>query len=258
MGLFSGLLAGVGSALVGGLFSSRSASVQEANSRAQVAAQDRTNAMNAQVAREINQRSYEQNLDLWNRQNAYNTPLAQMERFKAAGLNPHLIYSQSSMAGPIASPSQPVPEYKEQAMTKADRAGLFLNYLQQYQDLRNSRAQEQLIQAQKNFAVQQAMSSATNRDLSVLANARADAQFELAKSLGDASMRQTDAQINFLQTRNALGRNDLETYEERHPIASVIKKARDTARDTKKVWSQIGDYASKRGYLRTIGDLIGW
>ena len=31
----------------------------------------------------------------WNRQNDYNTPKAQMSRFKEAGLSPHLIYGQN-------------------------------------------------------------------------------------------------------------------------------------------------------------------
>jgi len=32
------------------------------------------------------------NLDLWNKQNLYNSPESQMERYKEAGLNPNLIY----------------------------------------------------------------------------------------------------------------------------------------------------------------------
>lgn len=217
--LISGALALGGSILA----SRRSAQASEFNTRQQVAAQDRTNAVNRDVALEVNKRSYEQNLDFWHRQNAYNTPLAQMQRFREAGLNPHLVYSQSNAAGPIASPAQPVPEYEEKAFQKADRTSLFLDYLQRYQDLKNSQAQEQLIQAQKNYAVQQAESSRVGNRLAVAANSRADAQFGLAKALGDASIRQTNANINFLQTRNALGRNDLDTYDERHPFASWLK-----------------------------------
>lgn len=39
----------------------------------------------------------------WNMQNSYNSPQAQMERFKAAGLNPNLIYGQTNQASPIRS-----------------------------------------------------------------------------------------------------------------------------------------------------------
>lgn len=38
------------------------------------------------------------NLELWNLQNEYNSPAAQMKRFQDAGLNPNLIYSQQNMA----------------------------------------------------------------------------------------------------------------------------------------------------------------
>lgn len=46
-------------------------------------------------------------IDNWNMQNAYNTPLAQMQRFKEAGLNPNLIYGQTNMAGSIGTPTAP-------------------------------------------------------------------------------------------------------------------------------------------------------
>lgn len=49
------------------------------------------------------------NLDVWNMQNAYNTPAAQMARYQDAGLNPNLIYGQSNMAGDIKSASAAQP-----------------------------------------------------------------------------------------------------------------------------------------------------
>lgn len=39
----------------------------------------------------------------WMRNNAYNTPEAQMQRFKQAGLNPNLIYKQTNEAAPVRS-----------------------------------------------------------------------------------------------------------------------------------------------------------
>lgn len=38
------------------------------------------------------------NLELWNLQNEYNSPAAQMKRYQDAGLNPNLIYSQQNTA----------------------------------------------------------------------------------------------------------------------------------------------------------------
>lgn len=47
------------------------------------------NAMNARMSKA--QRKW--NLEMWNRQNAYNTPAAQMQRYRDAGLNPNLAVS---------------------------------------------------------------------------------------------------------------------------------------------------------------------
>lgn len=42
------------------------------------------------------------NVEQWNRENAYNSPAAQMARYKAAGLNPDLMYGQQNLSA--ASP----------------------------------------------------------------------------------------------------------------------------------------------------------
>lgn len=52
--------------------------------------------------------AFQRSLQLWNMQNAYNTPEAQMNRFKEAGLNPHLIYGQGN-SGNAAAPSNYQP-----------------------------------------------------------------------------------------------------------------------------------------------------
>lgn len=51
--------------------------------------------------------AYQRSLDMWNKQNLYNTPEAQMQRFNQAGLNPHLIYGQGSGGN-----AQGFPEYQ--------------------------------------------------------------------------------------------------------------------------------------------------
>lgn len=60
--------------------------------------------------------AYQRDVDMWNQQNAYNSPKAQMERFQEAGLNPHLIYGQGTPGNaqnvPKANvPDMPVPKW---------------------------------------------------------------------------------------------------------------------------------------------------
>lgn len=69
------------------------------------------NLQQQRFSKQMYQRQYKDSIDFWNMQNAYNTPQMQMERFKAAGLNPHLIYGQgnSGAAGSVNVPDvQPV------------------------------------------------------------------------------------------------------------------------------------------------------
>lgn len=48
------------------------------------------------------------NIEQWNRENAYNSPAAQMARYKAAGLNPDLMYGQQNLSA--ASPEMTAGE----------------------------------------------------------------------------------------------------------------------------------------------------
>lgn len=53
------------------------------------------------------------NLDMWNLQNEYNSPQAQMKRYEEAGLNPALIYSQGNPGNATTAPVQGVPSAPE-------------------------------------------------------------------------------------------------------------------------------------------------
>lgn len=77
----SSLLSGISSALGSG-YSSRKA----------IAAQEAANSTNLQIARETN----EANRNLWREQTEYNTPVNQMNRLRAAGINPYMAMSQIS------------------------------------------------------------------------------------------------------------------------------------------------------------------
>lgn len=49
---------------------------------------------------------YQRNLEQWNRENDYNTPASQMQRYIDAGLNPNLIYGSGTSAGTASSSPQ--------------------------------------------------------------------------------------------------------------------------------------------------------
>lgn len=59
--------------------------------------------------RDLAQFAYDKDLEMWQRQNEYNSPSAQMQRLKDAGLNPHLVYGSGSVAG---NTSGQMPKYQ--------------------------------------------------------------------------------------------------------------------------------------------------
>ena len=60
----------------------------------------------------------------------YNTPAAQMQRFKQAGLNPHLVYTQTNEANP--APEMKVPDFSS--------FGNMTSELSEFQNIRESKA----------------------------------------------------------------------------------------------------------------------
>lgn len=69
--------------------------------------------------------AYQRQLEMWNRQNLYNSPEAQMARFKAAGLNPHLIYQQGNAGNSANIPNYQPPKVAYQY--EAPRYGAAIN-----------------------------------------------------------------------------------------------------------------------------------
>ncbi len=104
------------------------------------------------------QYQYEKNLEAWNMQNEYNSPASQMARFRAAGLNPNLIYgSGSANSGNATS----VPQYSAprlSAYTDFSReatalSGLMDQVLKAAQVNKTEQETDNLKQYQKNMIV---------------------------------------------------------------------------------------------------------
>jgi len=74
----------------------------------QVAAQKEENQKNRDWNLNLARMQNNWNIEQWNRENAYNSPAAQMARYKAAGLNPDLVYGQQNLSA--ASPEMTAGE----------------------------------------------------------------------------------------------------------------------------------------------------
>lgn len=76
---------------------------------------------------------------LMNYQNAYNTPASQMQRYREAGLNPNLVYSQGNPGNMTSTPNMRAHQYN---------AAQFLDLMQMYYTTKNIQEQNNHIRAQ--------------------------------------------------------------------------------------------------------------
>lgn len=110
----------------------------------------------AQMQMALNQQTQDYNLQMWNLTNEYNSPKAQMQRYKDAGLNPNLIYGQSNTTG--MAPMMDAPKYdagqyhpvdKSAMRQQAQLALMEFNQRIKSQALDNELKREQLLLAAK-------------------------------------------------------------------------------------------------------------
>lgn len=104
-----------GSGLIGGIISAFT--------------QGRQNRLQRQWQQDENLRAFERNKEMWDLQNVYNSPAEQMKRFKAAGLNPNLIYGKGTPGNASSAPSYEAAK----GMFGYDFPNIG-NAIQQYQD----------------------------------------------------------------------------------------------------------------------------
>jgi hypothetical protein len=92
--------------------------------------------------------AYGKDLEMWNRNNQYNTPAMQMQRFKEGGLNPNLIYGQGNSGNATS-----MPKYQTPKMDYNYKAPDFSGVVGAYQDTQIKNAQVDNIKANTQTAI---------------------------------------------------------------------------------------------------------
>lgn len=139
---------GIGSAIAGAvpiLGGVAQSVINAVQNRANINRQNRAN-------RELAEYQYSKDLEMWNRGNEYNAPVAQMDRLKKAGLNPNLVYGSGAVAGQSAAqlPKYNAPQQSFNYVPPVDIPGT----MGQYQDFQIKQAQLDNLKAQRNSIVQ--------------------------------------------------------------------------------------------------------
>lgn len=197
-----------------------------------------TNKTNIQLA----QQGREHDVNMWNRQNEYNTPEMQMHRLKEAGLNPNLMYGN----GQASTGNADAPKQAHVATTSNEMASFANNnaiqMLSQYNDWQVKKAQIQNIQEETTSkALQNQFMSASMKDRlfgeewkSNLSYAKAKYQDELyvplkytreeraeqirnQSKLSGQRLNESSERINFLQKSSRQKQLQIELDEQLKP-----------------------------------------
>lgn len=147
-------------------------------------------------------RQYADNIGLWNMQNQYNLPSAQMQRYKDAGLNPNLIYGQTNTAGSLSAPTPQTPQFQNPRFGDAIQ-NTAVSSLEQMYNLEMKAAQVDNAKAQNNVLINEALEKvariADTRATTARRTFDLDFESELRSTSADARrelLRQTQIQNN--------------------------------------------------------------
>lgn len=154
------------------------------------------NRMNATRQFDRNQSMWERsnawNLAQWHRENQYNSPQAQMARFAAAGLNPHLIYGKGSAGNASALKS---PDVKGYTRPEARNITQGMDTMGDYARFKNLEAQTDNVREQRNVAANQAALLGTKNQREIFAFGKENSirEYDVSYAKGAMEKMQADA-----------------------------------------------------------------
>lgn len=193
------------------------------NRNANLAAVREQNRGNMELAKY----KYDRDVEMWNMQNEYNTPSAQMARFAQAGLNPNFMYGQGSNGNATSAPSFETPTlnaYTQQDFGIGAAAAGGVDAYQRFLQIENAQKVQNSVIAKNNAeAVGQELRNANQ----IVANARDAFEYGILtkyrKSEVEASLQQSYANIRKMQSETTLNYDRSATEKAREDL--VIRQA---------------------------------
>lgn len=176
-------------------------------------AQRQANIQNMQLAKyqnnwqtAENEKAYARSVEMWNMQNRYNSPTAQMSRLRQAGLNPNLVYG-SGVTGNSAGSAPQYQPAKIQRATMEPYRGWNLGLsdaASMYMAMRQNKAQVENMEAQNKLIKEQARTEGIRQGNIAMSTARSGFDLNLARELRNVSIDRAVAEKN-LSEANAAG-----------------------------------------------------
>lgn len=241
---------------------------------------NRQNRLSRQWSEKMYDRQYNDNINFWSKQNEYNNPTNQMERLKAAGLNPKLIYGSSSsgaagQASNINTPDVQQAQFRTPEFGNAvDNMGQFMS---QIYDTEIKQAQINNLAADNTVKITQAALNAAQTNRSKYDLGYAESIREISAEALREGVRKQKADTQYVldenQRRAALNASNLaeaaerilsseigrdKTSEEIQQIKARIKEINaNTNLRNKQIDLKSGNYPAEHVIWKFLAKLIG-
>lgn len=163
-------------------------------------AQGRMNRKTRQYNKEMYERQRQDALSDWAVQNEYNSPRAQMQRYREAGLNPALIYGQSNESGVIRSSDAQSwnPRAPQIDLGEAAKTGLAA-----YMDVQLKQASLDNLRAQQTVILEEAALKRAQTASTLQGTSKGEFDLGLATELRSTSLEAAQANLNKTKAETA-------------------------------------------------------
>jgi hypothetical protein len=182
-------------------------------------------------AKEMQNKEFLYNMDMWNAQNAYNHPTQQMQRLQQAGLNPNLVYGNGSVVGNTTSnyPQYKAPEYKSPHLTAPQFNFDPYQAVQFGQQLAMQKAQVNMLDAQTAKVEQETKNSALDNIYKTLQNAGMKVDVNTKQRLQETTIQQAIQTLQNSQTSQQLMNSeiDLNYFRSKYTDSQRMKLAQE-------------------------------
>lgn len=173
--------------------------------------------------KEENERAYQRNLEMWNKENAYNSPSEVIARLRAAGMNPNLAYGTPNVSAP--SPDAPITDMSSMANKKSPVGAA----LEESVNARYMNAMIQNINAQTKKTEEEAKKTGAEYEAQMTYN-----QYQNDILTGNLQEQKARIELNASQT----DLNDMQSRESYTRIQNIMQS-------TNKMKAEIDEIAAK-------------
>lgn len=165
------------------------------------------------------------NLQQWNRENAYNSPIQQMARLRQAGLNPNLVYGNGTTTQSASSPraaDMRVAPYLGASQDLTSAANVALN-------AQNVVRQNELAKAQADYVRQQTITEGQRQSQIALSNSRSEVDLSIARELEKYSIEAGKENLRKLRSEANISESTqfMKEYEQKflQPLQKDLNEA---------------------------------